>query len=59
MLGILEFLKLEFLASVALLPRNDADNSRIPKLEFPNLELLNIELLNIEFPIEIPSQAGG
>ena len=34
----LEFLNLEFLeiASVALLPRNDTENSRIPNLEFPN-----------------------
>ncbi|MCI7014046.1 MAG: hypothetical protein MR878_01490 [Campylobacter sp.] len=31
---------LEFLASVALLPRNDTENSRIP----------NLELLNLEFP---------
>ena len=29
----LEFLEI---ASVALFPRNDAENSRIPKLEFPN-----------------------
>ena len=42
----LEFLRinLEFLeiASVALLPRNDTGNSRIPKLEFPKLEFLKL-----------------
>ena len=37
---ILEFLKI---ASVALLPRNDEENSRIPKLEF--LEIASVALL--------------
>ena len=53
-LGILEFLEI---ASVALLPRNDAGNSRIPKLEFPKLCVIPrldpwiLSQINLEFLI--------
>ena len=54
----LEFLEI---VSVALLPRNDAENSRIPKLEFPKpcviprldwgiSSQINLEFPNLEFP---------